>query len=243
MIHYHGGPITPTSAAIQVWMGRHAFVSYAYQQQMAVAADVAQSFALDNGAFSVWKNGDTLDIEGYFRWVDEWHRHPGFDWCLIPDVIDGDEAANDELLARWPFPAAISVPVWHLHESFGRLGRLCERWPRVALGSSGAYATPGAPVWWQRIAQAMSVVCDSQGRPNCKLHGLRMLDPDIFRHIPFASADSTNVARNVGLDQRWYGPYVPPSSEQRALTMVDRIEAYQSPPVWHGAPIQEDLFA
>jgi len=51
-------------------------------------------------------------------------------------VIDGDEKANDILIREWPFGIR-GVPVCIYHESLGRLSGLCERWPRVALGSSG----------------------------------------------------------------------------------------------------------
>jgi len=42
----------------------------------------------------------------------------------------------------------------------------------------------------------MEVCCDADGMPKTKLHGLRMLDPVIFSHMPLSSADSCNVARN-----------------------------------------------
>ncbi len=46
------------------------------------------------------------------------------------------------------------------------------------------------------MAQAMAQACDL-GRPRVKLHGLRMLDVEVFSRLPLASADSTNVARNI----------------------------------------------
>ena len=58
MIHYHGGPIYPVTAAFRLWRARHAFVSFAYPEQVEIAAEEAQSFALDNGAFSAWKSRD-----------------------------------------------------------------------------------------------------------------------------------------------------------------------------------------
>jgi len=102
VIHYHGGRHSTWQVAVEIWGRRHALVSYADPQQNAIAAEVAQSFALDNGAFSVWKQGIAVDWKGYYSWVEEWWRHPGFDWAVIPDVIDGDETANDELVAEWP---------------------------------------------------------------------------------------------------------------------------------------------
>lgn len=52
MIHFHGGPITPDTCALKAWKGRHAFISFANAGQLALASEVTQSFALDNGAFS-----------------------------------------------------------------------------------------------------------------------------------------------------------------------------------------------
>ena len=208
---------------------------------MAIAAEVAQSFALDNGAFSVWKQGIEANWPAYYVWVDEWRRHPGFDWAIVPDVIEGDEAANDALLAAWPFSKIVGLPVWHLHESLERLDRLAREWPRVALGSSGAYRTPGTASWWGRIQQAMQTVCDDHGRPKTKLHGLRMLNPHIVEHVPFSSADSAYVSRKVGL-ANWGGVYKAASREARAHVLVDYYERAQSPAVWSGVPAQEELF-
>lgn len=242
MIHYHG---TPTSggrlASVQFLQGRHALIPYPRRDDMELAAEVCQSFVFDNGAFSVWKRGGELDIPGYIAWCDEWHRHPGFDWALIPDVIDGNEADNDALMADWPGHVR-GVPVWHMHESIDRLERLANEWPTVALGSSGQWATPGEAGWWDRMNEAMVAICDEHGRPPCRLHGLRMLDPRIFGQLPLTSADSTNAAVNAGSIDR-FGMYVPPAPGLRALVIASRIEAHNSAPCWVSVPKQEDLFA
>lgn len=243
MIHYHGTPMTPLADAVRFFAGRHAMVSFATigVDQLSAIAEVAQSFVLDNGAFTAWRAAQpVIDWSTYYGWAEEWLAHPGCDWALIPDVIDGDEAANDELVESWPF-AQRGVPIWHLHESIGRLVQLCSEWQRVAFGSSGAYATVGTSAWWARIAEALDAICDDDGRPTTKLHGLRMLDPDVFTDIPFASADSTNVARNMGLDTKWTGPYVPKSAFVRALVMADRVEAHNSAARWERPARQHTL--
>ena len=83
MIHYHGGPITPDTCAIKVWTARHAFVSFAATQQMNLAAELSQSFALDNGAFTFWKQGHGVRWADYYAWVDMWRTHPGFDFAVV----------------------------------------------------------------------------------------------------------------------------------------------------------------
>jgi hypothetical protein len=231
MIHYHGGPITPLTAADAVWRGRHAFVSYERPDQIAMAAEICQSFALDNGAFSAWRTGNELDVQGYAEWVKEWMRHPGFDWCLIPDVIDGTENDNVGMIAQWRelgVPFSVSVPVWHLHESLERLAYMAVAWPRVAIGSSGQWATVGDAAWWQRMAEAMAVICDEDGRPKCKLHGLRMLNPDVFTRLPLASADSTNVARNHARETRRYQL----TDSMGAIVIAGRVEASNAAARW-----------
>jgi hypothetical protein len=128
----------------------------------------------------------------------------------------------------------MGVPVWHLHESLDRLGRLVSTFPRIAFGSSGEFAVVGSRSWWHRMAEAMSIACDHDGVPRTKLHGLRMLDPTIFSHLPFASADSTNVARNIGIDLAWRGTYTPASKSMRAAILMERIEMHASARRWCG---------
>jgi hypothetical protein len=240
VIHYHGSPLGgKKEQAARFYAGRHAFVSFANPQDLPIIAEVSQSFALDNGAFSSWSSGERVDYEGYVDWCAEWMRHPGFDWAVIPDIIDGSPEENDEYISRWPSDIQ-GVPVWHLHESTDRLLNLANSWPRIALGSSGAYRSPGTDIWWGRVGDAMSAICDDSGRPITRLHGLRMLNTEVFRYLPLASADSCNAAINSGSLSR-FGMYTPPSSAQRAEVIASRIEMINSSPVWAGAK-QEKLF-
>jgi len=136
------------------------------------------------------------------------------------------------LLKAWPLPRWFGAPVWHMHESLARLQVLVRDWPRVCLGSSAEFEIVGTSAWWCRMAQAMRVACDEAGRPLARLHGLRMLNPEIFSRLPLASADSTNIGRNVGLDQKWSGAYAPATKEGRARVMRERIESQNAPARW-----------
>lgn len=230
MIHYHGLPITPYTAAEVAIRAGHAFVSFAHPGQMGLAVAACQSFAIDNGAFPAWRKQQPItDWTDYYRFAASAKRQPACDFAVIPDVIDGTAADNDVLLAEWPFPIWFGAPVWHLHESFDRLGRLSADYPRVCLGSSGEFAQIGTARWWRRMNEAMRVICDDAGQPPCKLHGLRMLDPQVFTRFPFASADSTNIGKNIGIDCRWQGPYAPPTKEARVQSMRSRIEHHNAP--------------
>ena len=228
MIHYHGGPVTPETCAYRVWRGRHAFVSFAHPGQIELAAAICQTFALDNGAFSLWRKGQETDWPGYYEWCDRWLAHPACDWAVIPDVIEGGEDENDALLAEWPFGHR-GVPVWHLNESPERLVRLAEGWPRVALGSADEWDVSIPSKCLERLYDVLPAIC-RRGQPTVKLHGLRMLSPRIVTAVPLASADSTNVARNIGIDGNWAsGVYMPATKETRAVVLTERIESCQSP--------------
>lgn len=250
MTHYHGTPCGGRREDVARFLsGRHALVPFGRSEDIATAAEVCQSFCIDNGAFTAWKQGQPIkDWTPYFEFVRTWCRHPGFDFALIPDVIDGTEQQNKELVAKWCnwsgwkeqielesscFYRQIrlcGVPVWHLHESLDYLDYLCRgAFERVALGSSGEWPNPGERKWWDRIAAAMEVAC-VDGRPRVKLHGLRMLNPAIFSRIPLASADSTNAVQNGARKAEKCG-----CNTLTGMTILaDRIEAHQSADSWEG---------
>jgi hypothetical protein len=235
MIPYHGTPIGGRRVdAANFLQGRHALVSFYRPDDLPVVLEVCQSFVLDNGAYSHWRAGKgAVDYDAYVEWVDSFCRHPAFDWCLIPDLIDGTELQNKDWVLNWPEAnkQAKGVPVWHLHESFDYLNWLIERFDTVALGSSGEWSHPNSKKWWERMHEVMAVACDERGRPRCNLHGLRMLNPKVFTRLPLSSADSTNAGVNCGSKRR-FGMYVPPTAAQRAEIIASRIEVHQSAAVW-----------
>jgi hypothetical protein len=231
VIHYHGMPVSgayPESTEFS--KGRHVLISYKYPQVLECVADTCSSFCIDNRAFSFWKKKQPVDWDKYAAWVGEWSRHPRYDWCLIPDIIDGSEADNKKLVLKYRrLPHA--VPVYHMHESLEYLDALCQHFPRVALGSSGEWAHPNTTPWWGRMTQMLEVACDQHGRPRTKLHGLRMLNPKVFTRIPFSSADSTNAGVNAGSKGR-FGAYLPAKASLRAAVIASNIEGHNSPSVW-----------
>ena len=230
--------MTPAAAAVYILTGRHGLVSFAHPGQLGLVAEVCQSFVLDNGAFTAWKGGKTPDWDAYAEWVREYLYHPGFDWFLIPDVIDGEEQHNidliNEFVAKFPDHNNRMVPVWHLHESLNHLNGLSHMFDRVAIGSSGEFQQPKTKKWEARMNEVFNTLCDDKGRPRVRVHGLRMMDPTIFSRYPFASVDSCNVARNIGIDKSWdsfkYGGDIPKGT--RGVVMADRCESHASASVW-----------
>lgn len=188
MIHYHVTPITPRSRLLEM-AGSSFCVSFADRRDVEVCHEIGQSVMLDNGAYSHWKEGKgTIDLDAYARWVEPWLDYRTT-WCVVPDVIDGDEGENDLLLSLWftrGLPFEQCAPVWHLHESLDRLARLCAGYPRVCLGSSGQFARIGDERWNRRLCEAFNRIC-GDGPPPTWLHMLRGLT--VASEYPFASAD------------------------------------------------------
>ena len=251
MIHYHGTPLSGGAKSALALSGKHVFISHAHKDNCEMAMEMCQTFALDNGAFSAWKSGREFQLGAYCDWVNHYGYHPACDFFVLPDVINGTEAENKEMIDA-AFELIDPViwnkgwPVWHLHESLDWLEYLISSYPAICLGSSGEFAATETQGWWGRMSEAMEVCCDDKGRPRIPIHGLRMLSPTAFSHIPLRSADSTNVAQNISANERFgRGPYAPQSLYVRALVMMENIERHASATRWtnsNGVTKNMDLF-
>lgn len=196
-IHYHGSPIWGNKGEIAKFVYRNggAFISYLRRDQLKLALSVANSVAIDNGAFSAWRRGVDINWEDYYSTIEKYYDD--IEFFVIPDVVEGGEEDNDNLIKSVPSGIVNkSVPVWHMHESFDRLYRLCSESDRVCIGSSGIYSHVRSKQWEQRMTNALKFIFVEKGL-RTKLHGLRMLDGRVLGRYPLASADSTNIACNI----------------------------------------------
>jgi hypothetical protein len=235
MIKYHGTPVGGTKHdSIKFLNGRHALISHAYPIQTPEVLECCESFCLDNGAFTIWKNskGGAIDMDSYKKWVLDLSRHPAFDFYLIPDKIGGTEKENDELIEQWGDDVRCGVPVFHLGGNPDRFFRLADKYPKVAFGSTDKWARNGTNAWWKDMADFMDIITDDEGFLPCKVHGLRMLDTRITQYLPLHSGDSTNAGVN--------GARLMRSGSMPAITrwqgnerIAYKIEAVQPPSVWN----------
>lgn len=222
MIHYHGTPITP-QGVLETLAGRHFCVSYATPHQVETCHRIGQSVMLDNGAFTFWRRGSRVDVGwwwNYYAWAKPWLDYHTT-WAVIPDVIDGTEEDNDNLLLRFCRRfGAQGAPVWHMHESLDRLVRLTVGYRRVCIGSSGVYSDPSSASWRHRMDEVFNRLCPTSSKTPVPIHMLRAMDQACNGPWPFASADSTNTAQNHHRPQ------------ETALRIVSRWDAKQAPARW-----------
>lgn len=192
-IHYHGTPITP-AAQLARMAGEHFCVSFANPQNADVCEQIGQSVLWDNGAFSQFTKGVTVDEAALFAWLEPRLYHPHR--AVVLDKIGGDVDEQRAMLKRWPFPKEYSWPVWHLDKPLDYLSELADEYGALCLGSAGAYWEVGGVTWERRMGQALEHLARRGKLP--WLHGLRMLGQ--VKAWPLASADSTNVAQNFSRD-------------------------------------------
>jgi len=172
MIFYHGTPIGGSYRDAEYFLtGRAALVPYLAPLHMDIVRNVCTRFVLDNSAFTAWKQNIAIDFDKYGQWVETFTADEKFDWCIIPDVIGGSEEANDDLVRAWDDKIP-GVPVFHLHQDPKRFFRLAERFPIIGIGGSHIFPNLGSRSWWTRMTELMDTICDDQGQPPAKIHGL-----------------------------------------------------------------------
>lgn len=169
-----------------------------------------QILMIDNGAFSAHMAGIELD-EAYWEQFALWASNI-MDRCpsavaVIPDVIGGTEAQNDDL-SDWFFQMCEdkcirvdperTMAVWHLHESMERLWDLAGAHRYVAFGSSGQYLDASSSLWQDRIREAFETVnsrAETFDEPRPWIHMMKFQSE--LKNFDFDSSDSTNFAANA----------------------------------------------
>ncbi len=214
-----GLPLTPAHLLEQL-SGASFCVSYWTRKSLGKQLDQVirlvgedEILLVDNGAFSAWRANESMSAaywDDFAVWASDILQRCPQAVVVIPDVIDGTETENDDLINDFlgcelelpdvDLPMSRCMAVWHMHENIDRLYGLIEGgFHYIAIGSSGEYAQIGTSLWHARIAEAikcMNAFCaDSNGA--YVLPWLHMMRAQSMAHLyPFDSSDSTNVAVN-----------------------------------------------
>ena len=199
--------------------GKHFCVSFEDHRDIDWCVKNGQSVMLDNGAFSAFTKGKTIDFKAYEEWIEPYLYPPN--WAIIPDVIDGSVEEQKELMKMfYHLPNHLVSPVWHMSLPINWLLELADNFPRFCFGSSGKYWQVGSSVWCRRADEAWNELT-KRGHKSW-VHMMRGLSlcGDVY---PFASADSTNVARN----------FKNKGSQMCPERMARRIDSVQSPLKWN----------
>jgi hypothetical protein len=235
-----GLPLNPARLLNQ--LAGHSFcLSYFHRDKLGKQTEDAMRLVgqdeilmLDNGAFSAWRKGLTVDW-GYWNQFLQW-AIPIMDRCpqavaVVPDVIAGEMAHNHDLAMEFTGSLCMDrgrvdlrdrlMVVWHLHEPIEYLTHMVEGgWNYIAFGSSGEFAKVGTHEWHGRVKQAfdaLDVLCQpGSGYRRPWVHMMRAQAE--LSNYPFDSADSTNVAINHNNFRRRH------PGEHHVARMANRIK-------------------
>tara|TARA_R110000823_G_scaffold295274_1_gene414320 strand:- start:285 stop:1034 length:750 start_codon:yes stop_codon:yes gene_type:complete len=206
----HGTPITPKRLLPQL-KGKSFCVSYMHPEQLNETIELVgdnEVLILDNGAFTAWKKGITLDDawwDGFYAWANAAMDKCPQAVCVIPDVINGNEADNLQLIADAIKGNKIKYPeramaIWHMNESFEQLEKLFRIFNFIGFGSCGEVDItknkPGS-AYIAKIKQAWAFMAYWENKYNIDkpwIHMMRGLG--VLHKIGFDSADSCNIAMN-----------------------------------------------
>lgn len=215
MIKVHVTPITPKSIFDKFLKDESVLINYLRPEnyKAAVKDNHCKYIYIDNGAYTYFRKGITPNYDNFYHWLE----NKEYDYFFIPDVIDGNEQDNNNLIELMPNKfKAKSIPVYHLHEDLSRLDYLMNKdFTYIALGASGKYWNVGSDIWFDRMDEIMKILCNSNGYPKVRIHALRCLNPKVFIYFPFYSADSSNLAQN--------------HSKRGALNMLNRLRCFDAP--------------
>ena len=205
--------------------------------------ECCRSFCIDNGAFTFWKAEQDVNWDDFYSFVTGWVNHPRFDFYLIPDVIGGTVEDNDFLVEEsLSIGMHGGVPVFHVGEPLERIEKFILKYnfTRIAIGTTKGFGLKSL-LFWNEMRKIFDYLC-VDGAPRVKVHGLRMLDPEIVGAFPFSSGDSTTATMEAMFDYKWEKyPYAPVTKAARASLVADRIEMGQSPSFYEFKPIQMEL--
>ena len=205
--------------------GKHYCVSFFRPDNVDVCLKIGQSVMFDNGAYSAFAKNIKINFNDYYKWLENKLGHPH--WSVIPDCIDGCVEEQKKLLLDFPFPKELSAPVFHIHLPTDYLDYLTDRYPKVCFGSSGQFWNIGSDSWHSRI----DILFNHLSKKHKHLPHIHMmrglsLSGSIY---PFASADSTNVARNFK------------DKNKCPENMARKIDSMQNPIFWTTKETQGDF--
>lgn len=131
----------------------------------------------DSGAFSAWKRGVELTVEGYMAWLDDNSISQYFNM----DVV-GDPQASEENLRVIEQAGYTPIPVFHYGSMWSALDKLIGgKYPLIGIGG-----TVGQP-YSRKVAFFEELF---SRYPDGRFHGLGFANRKLLEQFPFHSTDS-----------------------------------------------------
>ncbi len=159
-----------------------------------------KTFMLDSGAFSVWANGGTIDLEAYIAFAKRLKERldPRIELNVVNlDVLPGkfgqtptNEEREQSAIQGWENMKKLQaaglkvIHVYHQHEDLKWLDKMHKELPYIGISPANDVGMP------QKLAFMDS--CYSKIKADVKTHGFAVTSPDQLYRYPLFSADSSS---------------------------------------------------
>lgn len=184
---------------------KHILVSYHFVKKVSelmrkMNGYTPETFILDSGAFSVWANGGTIDLQAYIAFAKELREQlpPQVELNVVNlDVLPGkfgetptNEQREQSAIDGWNNMLEIEkaglkvIHVYHQHEDLKWLDKIREHLPYIGISPANDVSMP------QKLSFMDS--CYARIRDTVKTHGFAVTSPDQLYRYPLFSADSSS---------------------------------------------------
>lgn len=152
------------------------YASYVSANCWRLLHDYGFEILADSGAFTMWKQGRSLDVLAYMDWIQENGVAHYFNLDVVGDPLA--TAANQEAMEASGFHP---VPVFHHGSDWAILDAMIGKHDLIGLGGTVGMNTKRAAEWFVQVLDR---------HPDQKFHGLGSTNQQ-FLTLPFWSVDST----------------------------------------------------
>ena len=160
----------------------------------AVAEKRLFSLMIDSGAFTVHKQGETVDIVKYADWLIS--MGDKIDVPINLDVIpEGPELVEKAAEQGWENQRYLesrgikALPVYHAGESTKWFEKYIDSYEYIGLSKTGNLLTRSQQLIW--LDTCWKRLVDDKGRPIRRIHGFGITNPEISSRYPWYSCDSS----------------------------------------------------
>lgn len=152
---------------------------------------------MDSGAFSAYMKNTSVDLDKYIQFLHE-NKHLFEVYCSL-DVI-GDPKATWDNFKKMEDAGLQPLPVFHIGDPEECLHK-CLEYDYFCLGGVASVGASSLRVPF--LDRAFTIICDKDGMPRSKVHGLGMTSFELIRRYPFYSVDSTSWAMSAAMGGVW----------------------------------------
>lgn len=171
------------------------------QKTQSDVPDIKCDMVIDSGAFSAWTQKKTVDLDAYCEYVhalkDKCDHYVNLDvipgeFGRIPTPEEAAKAAQDgwDNMVYMQQQGLDPMPVFHQGDDFKWLARMIEEgYDYIGISPANDRTTNQRIEW---LDDVFSVICNEDGLPMVRTHGLAATSPKILRRYPWYSCDSTS---------------------------------------------------